>query len=90
MQLGFVLVLFVVYITLEHQTEVKSLGVIVNESSLNNRIYIPDEQEVIITRESIEIPKIEIPIPDVFIPDAPIDKGPLETNLFKKKISYIL
>jgi protein TonB len=84
MQLGFVLVLFVVYITLEHQTEVKSLGVIVNESSLNNRIYIPDEQEVIITRESIEIPKIEIPIPDVFIPDAPIDKGPLETNLFKE------
>ena len=83
MQLGFVLTLFVVYVTLEYQTEVKSLGVLDAPISID-RTYIPFEQDILFTREPLVIPEIEIPKPDTFILDAPIDKGPVETILFKE------
>ena len=83
MQLGFVLTLFVVYVTLEYQTEVKSLGVLDAPISID-RTYIPFEQDILFTREPLVIPEIEIPKPDTFILDAPIDKGLVETILFKE------
>jgi protein TonB len=83
MQLGFVLTLFVVYVTLEYQTEVKPLGVLDAPISID-RTYIPFEQDILFTREPLVVPEIEIPKPDTFILDAPIDKGPVETFLFKE------
>jgi len=83
MQLGFVLTLFVVYVTLEYQTEVKPLGVLGAPISID-RTYIPFEQDILFTREPLVVPEIEIPKPDTFILDAPIDKGPVETFLFKE------
>ena len=59
-QLGLVLVLFIVYVTLEHQTEIKAPSS-KNMSSTSARVYIPDEPMVIISREPKEIIKLKVP-----------------------------
>ena len=83
MQLGLVLVLFIVYVTLEHQTEIKPLT-IVDNSITPDKIYVLDEPDVFFTKEPKVVPKIaEVLKPNVFIPDAPIEKGPVETVILK-------
>ena len=71
-QLGLVLVLFIVYISLEHQTAQKTVAVL--ESDDSNIVYIEPDTEVLFKKEPKETPKVEI-IKDVFIPDEPIKKG---------------
>ncbi|MGB0880298.1 MAG: energy transducer TonB [Polaribacter sp.] len=83
MQLGLVLVLFIVYVTLEHQTEVKPLA-LTDLSSVPEKVYFPEEPDVIFTKEPKEIPKMKIPEPNIFITDEPIEKGKKETIILKE------
>lgn len=84
-QLGLVLVLFIVYVTLEYQTEIITTSP-KKMSSTSERVYLPDEQMVIISREPKEIIKVKVPEPEVFIIDEPIKKGENETIIFKKSV----
>ena len=68
MQLGLVLVLFVVYVTLEHQTEDKTV-VGCTFSYEPNKVYIEPNKEVFFTKEVKIIPKVEMPKPQIFIPE---------------------
>jgi len=83
-QVGLVLVLFIVYVSLEHRTETKPLNIGDYETISTVCLFIPDEQDVIITRAPEELPKIEIPKPDILILDTPIEKGSVETIIFKE------
>ena len=57
-QLGLVLVLFIVYVTLEHQTEEKTVAVFKpNDSDI---VYIEPDQDVIFQKEVKIKPKIEV------------------------------
>ncbi|SDS48088.1 protein TonB [Polaribacter sp. KT25b] len=92
-QLGLVVVLFVVYLTLEHKTEQKQFAV-VDFDPPEIVIFNPDEI-IEFRREVQKAPKIpEVSVVDVFIPDEPIKKGDnnvVETviNLPKDKIVHI-
>ena len=66
-QLGLVLVLFVVYITLEHKTEDKTVAVLSSRDV--NVIYIKPEQQIIIRKEVKEQPKKVVKAPQIFIPE---------------------
>ena len=69
-QLGLVLVLFVVYLAIEHKTEEKQLSVYKNEAS---RSFILDsDQQIVFVKETKPKPKVKVPN---FIPDEPIEKG---------------
>ena len=72
-QLGLVLVLFIVYVTLEHET--KQSRFIVENSYEPATIFISQEQDVIISREPKIEPFVEPPINTVFLIDEPIEKG---------------
>jgi protein TonB len=48
-QLGLVLVLFIVYVTLEHETEEKQIAIVNYDTT--ERIYVTDEQQVIYVKE---------------------------------------
>ncbi|MFK8060379.1 MAG: energy transducer TonB [Polaribacter sp.] len=72
-QLGLVLVLFVVYVTLEHQTEQKQLKDIAFYEPTTTQIE--PSTEIFFTKEVKVIQKVEIPKTDVFIADAPIEKA---------------
>ncbi|QTE21616.1 energy transducer TonB [Polaribacter cellanae] len=66
-QLGLVLVLFVVYITLEHQTEektIKTLGI-----SNVEQIYIEPDENFVFQKEVKPKPKPQAQKPQVFIPE---------------------
>ncbi|TXD49868.1 energy transducer TonB [Polaribacter sp. IC073] len=64
-QLGLVLVLFVVYISLEHKTEEKTIAAL-NARDLNI-IYIEPEQQIIIRKEAKAQPKVTTKPMQVFI-----------------------
>ncbi|WP_397444974.1 energy transducer TonB [Polaribacter sp. R77954] len=71
-QLGLVLVLFIVYLALEHKTEHKTLAVY--EPEFTNAIYVEPDTEVRFVKEPKLKPKVEIR-KQQFIPDAEIKKG---------------
>ena len=71
-QLGLVLVLFIVYISLEHQTKQRPL--VVYKSEMAKPIYVAPNTEVLFTKEKTVEPKAE-PIPqNRLILDEEIDK----------------
>ena len=70
-QLGLVVVLFIVYLTLEHKTAQKQFAV-VDFDPPEIVVFQPD-QIIQFTREVKDIPKPKIAA--VFIPDEPIEKG---------------
>lgn len=72
-QLGLVLVLFIVYVVLEHKTPEKQLAIY--EPDVTNTIYIEPDTEVLFTKEPKPQPEVERPNIQVFIPDAEIKKG---------------
>ena len=75
-QLGLVLVLFIVYLTLEHKTLQKPVAIY--ESEDYKTIYVEPSTEILFRKEKIVKPKVEIP-KTVFIFDEPIDKTDKET-----------
>jgi protein TonB len=92
MQLGLVLVLFIVYITFEH--EIKQREFLVDNSYQPEVVFIPQESDVIISREPKTEPIVEPPTNDAFLLDEPIEKGDnkiIETiiNLPKENIVQI-
>jgi protein TonB len=70
-QLGLVLVLFIVYLTLEHKTAQKQFAVV--DFYPTEIVVFQSDQVIQFTREVKDIPKPKIV--DVFIPDEPIEKG---------------
>ncbi|WP_299049613.1 energy transducer TonB [uncultured Polaribacter sp.] len=72
-QLGLVLILFIVYITLEHQTEQKKV-IFSNESTKDNMVYVEPNTEILFTKEAKPKPK-PTPQKTVFVVDEPIKKG---------------
>ena len=84
-QLGLVLTLFIVYVIIEYETEVKPYGIVDTFNSIDE-IYIPDEQNVIFVKKTVDQPKVKTPIPDSFIPDASIEKGDIEDIIFKEPL----
>ncbi|MFY9243857.1 MAG: energy transducer TonB [Polaribacter sp.] len=70
-QLGLVLVLFIVYLTLEHKTEEKSLAI--SEPEIQRTLYVDPATEVIFTREKTSNPEPNLP-KTIFILDEPITK----------------
>ena len=76
MQLGLVLVLFVVYITLEHQSEQKSVAIYEPETS--KKVYIePDQIFEFVVEEKVKIKPLAQK-PQIFIPEE-IVKGDDDT-----------
>lgn len=71
-QLGLVLVLFIVYVTIEYETEQQQLAVVDFESP--TRIVVEPDQEIIFTKEPKKEPKVEQPS-STFIPDEPVKKA---------------
>ena len=69
MQLGLVLVLFIVYVALEYQTEQKTVAVFEKNVTDCKAIYIEPDADVIFTREPKVIPKVEIIKAQPFIID---------------------
>ncbi|WP_298779733.1 energy transducer TonB [uncultured Polaribacter sp.] len=72
-QLGLVLVLFVVYLTLEHQTEEKH--VVASNDFEHEYVFVDPETEVFFTRKPKELPKIDPPKASPLLLDEPIEKG---------------
>jgi protein TonB len=70
-QLGLVLVLFIVYVALEHQTIEKSLAIV--DFNPPRAIMISPDQEIVFVREPK--PVLETPRSTSFIADEPIKKG---------------
>ena len=69
-QLGLVLVLFIVYVTLEHETEEKSLA---KESVVfTSSIYVEPTTEIVFVKEVISEPKVETPPKTILILDEEI------------------
>ncbi|MGJ8743383.1 energy transducer TonB [Polaribacter sp.] len=66
-QLGLVLVLFIVYITLEYQTSKKSVADF--KTDKNKVVYITPETEVLFTKEAKAKPKVILPKQTKLIPD---------------------
>ena len=71
-QLGLVLVLFIVYVTLEHRTEQKAV-INFSPSFEAGIVYLEPNTEIIFTKEIKEVFKVPV-IKDVFILDDPIKK----------------
>ena len=72
-QLGLVLVLFVVYVTLEHETEQRQLAVI--DYEVKKKVYVDIDQEIVFKKEVKEKPKVKTPDKTIFLEDEPIKKG---------------
>lgn len=66
-QLGLVLVLFIVFITLEHQTEEKTVAVF--ESDNSKVVYVAPDTEVLFTKEPKVVPKVTMIKASPFIVD---------------------
>jgi len=67
-QLGLVLVLFIVYVTLEHETEEKQIAIVNYDTT--ERIYVTDEQQVIYVKEPKLIePMVDLPTTETKIID---------------------
>jgi protein TonB len=72
-QLGLVLVLFIVYVTLEHET--KQSRFIVESSYEPTTIFVTQEQDILISREPKIQPIVEPPRNTIFLIDEPIEQG---------------
>ena len=72
-QLGLVLVLFIVYVTLEHET--KQSRFIVESSYEPTTIFVTQEQNILISREPKIEPIVEPPRNTIFLIDEPIEQG---------------
>ncbi len=72
-QLGLVLVLFIVYLTLEHKTEQKS--VVAKQSNQPETVYLNPDEVPVFKREPKNEPKIKVDQKSVFLEDEPIEKG---------------
>ncbi|PQJ76923.1 energy transducer TonB [Polaribacter glomeratus] len=72
-QLVLVVVLFIVYLTLEHKTPQKKFAVV--DFDPPEIVVLQPDQIIQFTRELKEEPKAELPKKDIFIPDEPIKKG---------------
>ena len=81
-QLGLVLALFIVYISLEHQTAQKTVAVL--EPDESNIVYIEHDTEVLYTKQPKVKPKIETPKITKLIIDEPISKG--DNNIIENVI----
>ncbi len=71
-QLGLVLVLFIVYLALEHETLQNSVANFKPETS--KTIYLERDTEIIFKKEQAPEPKTNLPKKTVLILDEPIDK----------------
>src|SRR5210317_1721806 len=71
-QLGLVLVLFIVYLAIEHQTKQTQLSVV--DFDAPTKIVIEPDKVIIFTKEPKPKPKNR-PQKRTFIPDEPIEKG---------------
>lgn len=80
-QLGLVLVLFIVYVTLEHETEEKSFAR--EPEVFTSNIYVDPTTEVVFVKEVITEPKVETPPKAVLFLDEEIkvDEKNLEETL---------
>jgi len=92
-QLGLVLVLFVVYISLEHKTEDKTVED--RSFDFHSEVYqfTPDTEIVFRKELKKSVPKTVTAKIDVFIPDAPIEKGEkeeIETNIVTAKVPAVI
>lgn len=72
-QLGLVLVLFIVYLTLEHKTEQKS--VMAKEFHQPETVYLNPDEVPVFKREPKNEQKIKVDQKSVFLEDEPIEKG---------------
>lgn len=72
-QLGLVLVLFIVYVTLEHKTEDKTAAFF--KPTERQFLHIEPTQQVIFQKEIKVVPKVKVSKAQAFIPDAPIKKA---------------
>ncbi|APZ45612.1 hypothetical protein BW723_04560 [Polaribacter reichenbachii] len=72
-QLGLVLVLFIVYLTLEHKTEKKS--VMAKEFHQPETVYLNPDEVPVFKREPKKQPKIKVAQNSVFLEDEPVEKG---------------
>ena len=70
-QLGLVLVLFIVYLAIEHETEEKHLSVV--EIKKSERVFVDPDQDIVFVKE--KTPKLREVKANPFIIDEPIDKG---------------
>ena len=71
-QLGLVLVLFIVYLTLEHKTLQKSLAIY--EPEAYERVFVEPTTEIIFQTEKIVKPKVDLPKKQPLILDEPLKK----------------
>ena len=78
-QLGLVLVLFIVYLTLEHKTEQKSLAT--KDYDTPERVFIKLDEIPVFKREPKKQPKVEVHKAQVLIPDEVVkgDNDVIET-----------
>lgn len=72
-QLGLVLVLFIVYLTLEYQTEQKSIAFIPEQD--NHFVFVEPDQEIVFKKEVKTLPKIEVKQAQKLILDHEIKKA---------------
>ena len=79
-QFGLVLVLFIVYLAIEHETEEKKLSEVNYETT--KKVFVDPDQDIVFVKEKQPKPKVN-PNRNVFIPDEPIEKG---DNLIKETI----
>lgn len=70
-QLGLVLVLFIVYVTIELETEQKQLSTFYDEPP--RTVFVDSDQEIVFVKEAKLKPKLETKR-TVFIPDEPVKK----------------
>ena len=79
-QLGLVLVLFIVYLAIEHETEEKKLSEVNYETT--KKVFVDPDQDIVFVKEKQPKPKVNTNR-NVFKPDEPIEKG---DNLIKETI----
>jgi len=79
-QLGLVLVLFIVYLAIEQETEEKKLSEVNYETT--KKVFVEPDQDIVFVKEKQPKPKVNTNR-NVFIPDEPIEKG---DNLIKETI----
>lgn len=90
-QLGLVLVLFIVYLTLEYQTEQKSIAFIPEQD--NHFVFVEPDQEIVFKKEVKTLPKIEVKQAQKLILDHEIkkvDDKTIETIIETTKENSIL
>ena len=92
-QLGLVLVLFVVYVSLEHQTEEKMVEDLGFDFHSEVYQFAPDTEIIFRKELKKNMPKTVTAEIDDFIPDAPIEKGKneeIETNIITAKVPPVI